>query len=52
MDDLAENGYAAHWKYKDSAADKESKLESWLMKIRDMLENPDPNALEFIDDLN
>jgi GTP diphosphokinase / guanosine-3',5'-bis(diphosphate) 3'-diphosphatase len=50
MDDLAENGYAAHWKYKDSAADKESKLENWLMRIRDMLENPDPNALEFIDD--
>ena len=50
MDDLAENGYAAHWKYKDSAADKESKLESWLLRIREMLEHPDPNALEFIDD--
>ena len=50
MDDLAENGYAAHWKYKDSAADKESKFESWLLRIREMLENPDPNALEFIDD--
>jgi GTP pyrophosphokinase len=50
MDDLAENGYAAHWKYKDSAADKESNLENWLLRIRDMLENPDPNALEFIDD--
>jgi GTP pyrophosphokinase len=50
MDDLAENGYAAHWKYKDSAADKESKLENWLLRIREMLENPDPNALEFIDD--
>jgi GTP pyrophosphokinase len=50
MDDLAENGYAAHWKYKDSAADKESKLENWLLRIREMLENPDPNALEFLDD--
>ncbi len=50
MDDLAENGYAAHWKYKDHAADKESKLESWLHRIKEMLENPDPNALEFIDD--
>ncbi len=50
MDDLAENGYASHWKYKDSAADKESKLEGWLLRIREMLENPDPNALEFIDD--
>ncbi len=50
MDDLAENGYAAHWKYKDAAAEKESKLEAWLHRIRDMLENPDQNALEFIDD--
>ncbi len=50
MDDMAENGYAAHWKYKDSAAEKESKLENWLMRIREMLENPDPNALEFLDD--
>ncbi|MDO9000570.1 MAG: bifunctional (p)ppGpp synthetase/guanosine-3',5'-bis(diphosphate) 3'-pyrophosphohydrolase [Bacteroidota bacterium] len=50
MDELAEKGYAAHWKYKDSAADKESKLENWLGRIREMLENPDPNALEFMDD--
>ena len=50
MDDLAENGYAAHWKYKDSISDKESKLENWLLRIREMLENPDPNALEFLDD--
>lgn len=50
MDDLAENGYAAHWKYKDSAGDKESRLENWLLRIREMLENPDPNALEFLDD--
>jgi guanosine-3',5'-bis(diphosphate) 3'-pyrophosphohydrolase len=50
MDELAEKGYAAHWKYKDSAADKESNLEGWLQRIREMLENPDPNALEFMDD--
>jgi guanosine-3',5'-bis(diphosphate) 3'-pyrophosphohydrolase len=50
MDELAEMGYAAHWKYKDAAAEKESNLENWLRRIREMLENPDPNALEFIDD--
>ncbi len=50
MDELAEKGYAAHWKYKDSAADKENNLENWLQRIREMLENPDPNALEFMDD--
>jgi len=50
MDELAEMGYAAHWKYKDAAAEKESNLENWLRRIREMLDNPDPNALEFIDD--
>ena len=50
MDELAEKGYAAHWKYKESAAEKENKLEEWLKKIREMLDNPDANALEFIDD--
>ncbi|MBS1634390.1 MAG: bifunctional (p)ppGpp synthetase/guanosine-3',5'-bis(diphosphate) 3'-pyrophosphohydrolase [Bacteroidetes bacterium] len=50
MDELAEMGYAAHWKYKDAAAEKESNLEAWLRRIREMLESPDPNALEFIDD--
>ncbi|MBA2610881.1 MAG: bifunctional (p)ppGpp synthetase/guanosine-3',5'-bis(diphosphate) 3'-pyrophosphohydrolase [Bacteroidetes bacterium] len=50
MDELAEKGYAAHWKYKDSVVDKESNLENWLLRIREMLENPDPNALEFMDD--
>jgi GTP diphosphokinase / guanosine-3',5'-bis(diphosphate) 3'-diphosphatase len=50
MDELAEKGYAAHWKYKEAAAEKESKLEDWLKKIREMLDNPDANALEFLDD--
>lgn len=50
MDELAEKGYAAHWKYKESAAEKENQLEGWLKKIREMLENPDANALEFLDD--
>ena len=50
MDDMAENGYAAHWKYKDSAAEKENQFENWINRVREMLENPDPNALEFMDD--
>ena len=53
MDELAEKGYAAHWKYKDSvsgAESKENQLEEWLRKIREMLENPEDNALDFIDD--
>lgn len=48
MDELAEKGLAAHWKYKSNAAD--NGLDEWLEKIREALENPEPNALEFIDD--
>ena len=53
MDDLAEKGFAAHWKYKDNPSgitNKENQLEDWLRKIREMLENPDNNALDFIED--
>ncbi len=50
MDELAEKGYAAHWKYKESLQDRENKLEDWLKRIQEILENPDPDALEFIDD--
>ncbi|MBI3511369.1 MAG: bifunctional (p)ppGpp synthetase/guanosine-3',5'-bis(diphosphate) 3'-pyrophosphohydrolase [Bacteroidetes bacterium] len=53
MDELAEKGYAAHWKYKDTATgleNKENQLEDWLRKIREMLENAEENALDFIDD--
>lgn len=53
MDELAEKGYAAHWKYKETVSGQESKenqLEDWLRKIREMLESPEENALDFIDD--
>ncbi len=50
MDDLAEKGLAAHWKYKESAAERESQLEDWIRKIREMLESPAEDALDFIDD--
>ena len=48
MDDIAEKGYAAHWKYKEPSA--ESALDEWIKKIRELLESPDTNALDFIDD--
>ncbi len=48
MDELAEKGYAAHWKYKGSGA--ESQLDDWIRKIREILESPEENALEFLDD--
>jgi guanosine-3',5'-bis(diphosphate) 3'-pyrophosphohydrolase len=50
MDELAEKGYAAHWKYKEVAQERENQLDEWLKRIREMLESSDENALEFIDD--
>lgn len=48
MDELAEKGYAAHWKYKESG--NESQLDEWIRKIREILESPEENAMEFLDD--
>jgi len=50
MDDIAEKGYAAHWKYKDGTHSQESGLDVWINKVRDMLETNDSNALEFMDE--
>lgn len=51
MDEIAEKGFAAHWKYKIGESDEESELSSWLKTIQDILENPEPNALDFLDTL-
>ncbi len=50
MDDIAEKGYAAHWKYKDSATRKTSGLETWIAQVRELLENNSSNATEFVDE--
>jgi GTP pyrophosphokinase len=51
MDDIAEKGYAAHWKYKDSYSNPEqTRLEQWIARVRDMLESNDTSAIEFVDD--
>ncbi|MFN8241576.1 MAG: RelA/SpoT family protein [Bacteroidales bacterium] len=49
MDEIAEKGYAAHWKYKGDDA-QESELDKWIKKIRIMLENPLEDPVEFLDD--
>ena len=48
MNEIAEKGYAAHWKYKES--NQENALDEWIHRIRELLENPESNALDFIDD--
>ncbi|MBQ1797772.1 MAG: bifunctional (p)ppGpp synthetase/guanosine-3',5'-bis(diphosphate) 3'-pyrophosphohydrolase [Muribaculaceae bacterium] len=49
MDDIAERGFAAHWKYKIGEGEEESELAVWLKTIEDILKNPEPNALDFLD---
>lgn len=48
MDEIAERGLAAHWSYK-GIKKNESELDNWLNMVREVLENPDVNALEFLD---
>lgn len=50
MDEIAEKGYAAHWKYKDGTQVNDNGLEQWLARVREMLENTDGSAIEFLDD--
>lgn len=52
MDEMAEQGFAAHWKYKEgtkTTADSENELEKWLRTIKEILDDPQPNALDFLD---
>jgi GTP diphosphokinase / guanosine-3',5'-bis(diphosphate) 3'-diphosphatase len=49
MDEIAERGYAAHWKYKGDNT-PESELDKWIKKIRIMLENPHEDPIEFLDE--
>jgi GTP pyrophosphokinase len=49
MDEIAERGYAAHWKYKGDES-PESELDKWIKKIRQMLENPLEDPIEFLDE--
>lgn len=48
MDEIAEKGLAAHWKYKGGSGTSE--MEAWLANVREILENPELNMVDFIDD--
>ena len=55
MDELAEQGFAAHWKYKDGVAtngefsEDEGELNNWLRTIKEILDDPQPDAMDFLD---
>ena len=49
MDEIAELGYAAHWKYKDGIQEDETELDTWMNTIKDILAHPEPNAMDFLD---
>lgn len=50
MNDVAEQGFAAHWKYKDGGGgEDEGELEKWLRTIKEILDDPQPDAIDFLD---
>ena len=49
MDEVAERGYAAHWKYKEDSSGQ-SKLDQWINRIREVLENNEGSAVDFVDE--
>lgn len=50
MDEVAEKGYAAHYKYKNGASSEEHGLEIWLNQLKEALENANTNAVDFVED--
>ncbi len=50
MDEIAERGFAAHWKYKGVTSQKENVYEQWLDTVRETLESQDGDAIEFVND--
>jgi len=49
MNEIAEQGFAAHWQYKDNAENEESELNDWLKTIKEILDDPQPDAMDFLD---
>lgn len=50
MNDVAEQGFAAHWKYKEGGgSEDEGELDKWLRTIKEILDDPQPDAIDFLD---
>ncbi|MDR0393690.1 MAG: RelA/SpoT family protein, partial [Tannerella sp.] len=49
MNEIDEKGFAAHWKYKESNVEEDTELDKWLQTITEILKNPNPNTLDFLD---
>ncbi len=51
MHEIAEKGLAAHWKYKAKGSENDNRVDEWIGKIRNLLDNPQNQAIDFIDDV-
>ena len=50
MNEIAEKGYAAHYKYKQGDKNNDETLESWIGKLKDIMDNPEANAVDFVEE--
>ncbi len=49
MNEIAEKGYAVHYRYKQKNEKSDNSLDAWINKLQEALENPDPNAVDFVE---
>jgi GTP pyrophosphokinase len=49
MNEIAEKGYAVHYRYKQKNERSDDSLDAWINKLQEALENPDPNAVDFVE---
>jgi len=50
MNEIAEKGYAAHYKYKQSDSNNDETLEDWISKLQEVMVNPEANAVDFVEE--